>query len=100
SMLELRSSKWAPPPLNNRFRQDGIFADHKRCSTMSGARKGQEKGNVPQRLSRRERKSAKYLRKVARPAGLKPATSRYVARRNKATPCSATPLPPRFCRQC
>jgi hypothetical protein len=28
SKLELRSSKWAPPALNSRFRQDGIIADH------------------------------------------------------------------------
>ena len=55
--------------------------------------KGQEKGKARAPRAARHRKLAELLRKVARPAGLEPATSWFVAIRKEATGGSGRPLP-------
>jgi hypothetical protein len=54
---------------------------------------GQEKGNVLGGPIGGDPKLAEWLRKVARPAGLEPATSWFVGRSEEATGGSLKPLP-------
>mgnify|MGYP003588369340 CR=1 FL=1 len=58
-----------------------------------GKAKGQEKGKAHARGAATHRKLTGLLGKVARPAGLEPATSWFVAIRKEATGGSGGPLP-------
>jgi hypothetical protein len=72
----------------DRHGDDQVQRQHARRSAPNPCRgsfwtlRRKEKGKVPSPRQPRERKVAISLRKVARPAGLEPATSWFVARRS------------------